>query len=636
MKKHIITSIIVASTVLCAFSFTGCENSSKEKQIIREKENSSEKETESEVPKGKETDIHKTQTTENNKPEIASGLTDVQWNSVSMLNYLTVLSQEINSSKNSRLFLEEAYSSLLNNTYPNAVDSRTQIELEDLLDILEKYRMLSVKRDRLQYIYEQNCAQALKAAIPNPLGLLSAVKSGNLLSAATSVIYMAVDSYSSYTKYTSDTDLQYLQDGWALDDEEASTLHESRSATFSYMIDMVREHNIPGYLTLYEKAVEDFAEWNNKPNIAQRIQFLETNENTYQAFGEYWLVLAKSYFENGQYNDCLSAIAKYESIQAKIFRKDYEYANTMPYAIAAASETLSGDDYIRTVEHFIDVIVNNSDQDEWKLRYLAAQVNIDLFKKTDDKRYLQAAYDIVLNNVNRLVDTQIEQNKIYLADVVEEPYPDGATKEKKAEIDNYNKQIENARETELAPISEPLLLNCQTLFALAQELNISDNEKMKINRILHYDGNRLFLVPAIDDLFWFEVDGNIIYKELGEELKIRLGEDTIRIKAKYVTPDTKITATVKRASGDDVVFEDWVVSDVDRKKDDFDSFIVTYYSESADDFSYEDGDMLYLTINPKDGYVSDIYEFKYSVSVSTGIPDFWNTYVKFKMKKTVS
>lgn len=63
-------------------------------------------------------------------------LTDTQRNSMNMLNYLTVLTQEINSSKNSKLYLEEAYSSIVTNTLPEAVDDRTLGELGVLLDTL--------------------------------------------------------------------------------------------------------------------------------------------------------------------------------------------------------------------------------------------------------------------------------------------------------------------------------------------------------------------------------------------------------------------------------------------------------------------------------------------------------------------
>ena len=105
------------------------------------------------------------------------GLSSVQRNSVNMLNYLVVLMQEIGESKNSRLALENIYSGLINNVSPDAVDTNTLGWINDILDGLEKYRMLTVKRQRLQIIYEKAQAEAAKAAIPNPLSLLSAVSS---------------------------------------------------------------------------------------------------------------------------------------------------------------------------------------------------------------------------------------------------------------------------------------------------------------------------------------------------------------------------------------------------------------------------------------------------------------------------
>lgn len=54
--------------------------------------------------------------------------------------------------------------------------------------------MIAVKRERIQYIYEQNQAQALQNALPNPLGLMSAVHSFSLSGLIASVSYMALDS----------------------------------------------------------------------------------------------------------------------------------------------------------------------------------------------------------------------------------------------------------------------------------------------------------------------------------------------------------------------------------------------------------------------------------------------------------
>ena len=169
------------------------------------------------------------------EPETEGDLTSKQKNAVNMLNYIMTITQEINNSKESRLYLESAYSSLINNSDPGLIDTRTQERITNILDTLEQYRMIAEKRERLRYIYEQNRAQALRQAIPDPVGLLSAVSSGNILKSAASVIYMAVDAASSYQNAVTQTDLQYLQDGWQLEDEEAQELHNSRKSTFEYI-----------------------------------------------------------------------------------------------------------------------------------------------------------------------------------------------------------------------------------------------------------------------------------------------------------------------------------------------------------------------------------------------------------------
>ena len=402
--------------------------------------------------------------------EDPSGLDETQLNSIRMLNYLTVLSQEINSSNNSRIFLESAYSSLINNTYPNAVDVRTEAHMEDLLDTLESFRMLTVKRERLEYIYEQNRAQALKAAIPNPMGLLSVVQSGQPLKSVISVIYMAVDSYSSYTAYTAETDLQYLQDGWELDDAAATEVHNTRTMTFSYMLDMVRSNNLPGDYALNEDAVAEFVSWKNNSNVSRRIRFFESNLETYQAFGEYWLALAESYYENGDYEQCLEAVHKYEEINARIFRKDYGYAKVLPLAIVSAREIYEDDEYIAVAAEYLPVITKNTDISDWAICYFVAQTYVDLYAKTTDVAYLDSAYNLMIDVVNELIDEQRELKDTYLADVVKEKIPDDAEKDQKKEIEQYNKMLEETRKTELPPISEPLRICSEMMFALADEL----------------------------------------------------------------------------------------------------------------------------------------------------------------------
>ena len=271
-------------------------------------------------------------------PSIAetAEMTLQQRNAINILNYLRATAQEIRSSKNSRLYLEDAYSELINNTRPKAIDPATLSEVMDLLDTLEKYRMLSVKRERLQYIYEQNQAQAIRDAVPNPLGLMSAVQSFSLAKLATSIVYMAVDAKASYDSAMASADLQFLQDSWALDDEEAANLHESRKELYAYMVTMTTHFNFDDKYTLNEKMVDDFVSWQKETNTASKIQYFESNVDTYRAFGPYWLTLAEAYYTHGDYEKCLDALTEYENLEIQIFRKDYDYAQVLPLGMVGS------------------------------------------------------------------------------------------------------------------------------------------------------------------------------------------------------------------------------------------------------------------------------------------------------------
>ena len=154
-------------------------------------------------------------------------LTEKQSNAINMLNYLRALGQEIRSSSNSRLYLEEAYNELDNNTNPSAVDSESLREVLNLLDDLEDFRMTTVKRERLQYLYEQAQAQSIRAAIPNPLGLLSLTRARLHPWVLISAIYMAVDTVDSYQTAAANADMEYLKNGWELDEDGEKTLHKN-------------------------------------------------------------------------------------------------------------------------------------------------------------------------------------------------------------------------------------------------------------------------------------------------------------------------------------------------------------------------------------------------------------------------
>lgn len=538
-------------------------------------------------------------------------LSEEQRNSLSMLNYLSVMAENVSSSRHSRLALEEAYSTLINNTNPSAVDDRTQAQIENLLDTIEGYRMVEVKRERLEYIYEQNQAQAMRSAIPNPLGLLSAVQSGNLAELAFSVVYMAVDSYTSYQSASSAAQLQYLQDGWELDDAEEAILHDQRKMAFNYMVGTVRDNDIPGYLTLSPDAIEEFVEWVGNDNVVRRIRFLEQNEDRYKAYGGYWIALSSSYFENEDWQGCIDALATYETLRSDILRLDYDYARSIPAAIVSASYTMDNDEYVAYAESHAKAILDNCGNSEWELRYFVAQTYIDLYGRTGNRKYLQSAYDLAYDNVNYLLDKQTEMNVQYLAPIEKAPVPDGATKEQKKEVEQYNKMIAEIRKTELPPVYEPLRLNCDLLFALADELGISETDRTTIDRMLHPGGAALFLTAPLDNRYRFSSAAG----GTGIDDSISFDGTRLTIPAGMLSESTAIEVS----SNGKTVPGTWEVKKVKRgTESDISSFTVTIENKDAKG-SYADGDIVIVTLTEGEGDNATVTEIRFKATVEDGI-----------------
>ena len=548
-------------------------------------------------------------------PAAEGELDETQRNSINMLNYLVVLTQEINASQNSRLYLEETYSALQNNTNPNAVDSRTLVEINYLFDTLEEYRMIAVKRDRLQYIYEQNRARAIREAMPDPLVMLnltlaSAQENQNRKMVILSAIYTALDSGLNYLDGAREAELEYLQDGWALDDEQAATLHEIRKGTFNYMVETVRDYDLPGELALTEQAVADYVEWENNSNDLQVIRFFEDNEATYRAFGPYWLALARRYYNVGDYAACLRAFDAYEQLDMDIFRRDYDLAQALPLAIVAARNVQDDAQYAQTAARYVRSILDNTDHDDWALRYFAAQTCVELCALTGDEAYLQQAYDIALSNVNGLVTEQRAANAAYLAEVKKAEAPQGATEAQKKDVEDYNKLLTEERKVELPPTDEALLLNCDLLFALADELGVSDAQRQSIDGILHEDGAPLFLVPPLDSLYWMTGEAQ---EAPAESIDIGYGRSTVTVPAQYVTDEAAIAVTVTTEDGS-VTFEDWTLQKVERKdKEDLASFVATYTSSAAGAHGYAVGSRILIEVTPRAGSETPAYTAEYEV-----------------------
>lgn len=547
-----------------------------------------------------------------NQEERDDGLTPTMRNSINMLNHMTSLTQRVNEEKGNQMFLESAYNSF-DNLYPNSVDTKTQAQITSLMDTIQGYRMISVKRARLEYIYEQNRAQALRKAIPNPIGLLSAVSSGDPLKLAASVLYMAIDSANSYQAATSQADLQFIKDGWELDDAESNELHNSTKNALNYMYNMVRDYDIVGDYALSKESVEDFVTWSSKPDsqLERKISWFESNQKTYSEFGPYWLELAKDYYNYEDYEKCFDAINRYETKSTRIFRKDIDYANALPMAIVSAKEIMSSDDYVKVASNYCSVIHDNTKDEDWTIRYFTAQIYMDLYAITKDTKYLDEAYKIARENVVVLVDEQKSLNHSYLTDIVEVKPGKDATKREKEEAKNYNKLIREERKIALPPVSEALYLNSDLLFALAKERGIDANEQKRVEAILHENGENIFLTRALDDRFWFNKETESLDEN---QLEVSFEGNTFIIPASCITDRSMIVATISGTDGT-TTLEDWKVENVKRPKGskDCSEFSVTYKSNAGDKYKYKGGETVSIKVVPVEESPDEYMEFTYNV-----------------------
>ena len=624
MRKNAIVMLLVVSMVLSMFA--GCSTADPVVDPTETVENAVVKETQETTTAPTETKATETfppettaPVTEPTEPESTDAEDDApetpQRKAVNMLNYITVLTQGIHASSGSRVYLDSVKSSLRDNLALSAIDSETQKQINNLWKTIDGYSMVAVKRERIEFMYEQNKAQAMREAIPNPLGMLSAVQSGNALKAAASVLYMAIDAKASYDRASTEADLKYIQDGWELEDAEAKELSNSQLNLLNYMINMSRNNGFPDDWALKPDDVEDFVEWTSKDDpsdLASKIRWLEKNEATYREFRTYWLELAQDYYEAGEYEKCLQAIEGYEEVAMHIFDKDFDYARALSVAIVSAKNEMSTDEYVAYADKYVKVIKDNCDDKDWALLYFVAQVYVDLYSCSGEDAYLEEAYQIAFDSANELAYEQADMNKTYLNPVEKQAAEKDASARQKQEVKEYNTLMAQRRKTELPPVNEFFYLNCELLFALADQLNKPLEARQDIDAIVHKDGKCIFLTEALDNRFWAsksvaEIDS--------DDIKIEFNGEKIVIPAICLTDRSVVTVSVS----DGTVLDDWIIKEVKRPKNGMDcsEFMVTMTSQEGEKHQYSTGETITITIIPVSDAPDYVLEFKFEVTEKT-------------------
>ena len=214
----------------------------------------------------------------------------------------------------------------------------------------------------------------------------------------------------------------------------------------------------------------------------------------------------------------------------------------------------------------------------------------------------------MLNNVNNLVGEQRKQNDEYLSVIVGKSAPSDATKEEKKEIDNYNKKLREERKTALPPVYQPLLVNCDMLFALADKLDVPEADRTRIEGILHPKEAAIFLTEPLDARYRMSSNADD-----SDPDDIKLEETRIILPATLLSDASTVKVTTGRKAKK--VPGKWTVKKVKRDSNEkVETFEATLENKDAKG-SYSDGDIVTITITDGDGdlKVERTYQFKAKV-----------------------
>lgn len=404
--------------------------------------------------------------------------TDPYPTSLNLVNEIIYISEQVISESNNVTYLDEAYSHLYNNLNLTLVDDETRTQVTNMMSKIEKYRMIEIKRDRLNTIYDYQKSMNIAAAVPNPINLIGslAMMTVNPVGAIAGLVGTAASSATMYAAASAQLDLSMLEQQWELSDEARANLTDINIGLFDYASKFAnnKKDEVVTQEILNENLVKDFVNAVNDTDLRRSINYLEGSRETYSFFPTYWLELAHKYYINEQFQECLKAIQYYENHfdYKELYRYNYRYAQILVEGIDALYKTADNIlEYKDVILSRLEIIEDNTRTDDWLQNYFVATVYLSLIDTGLDNEVLYEKAIAVLNkNWNYLTKEQEKLNNEYCADLPtkESMIKSGDGDAKKKEIEQYRKELVKERKTALPSFNPAFETNLRLLYSIYQ------------------------------------------------------------------------------------------------------------------------------------------------------------------------
>lgn len=345
--------------------------------------------------------------------------------------------------KDNKAVLDEIYSL----DWYIKVSNESEQYLQAFREDINQYMSIAIKRERLQYIYDQQKSRSLAAAVPNVLSVATmALSSGDWKKAVIAVAGTALNSITSYVQTKKNAELELLQSQWELDDEARNTFNNLQTSLYSHLANMARNYSFENEDFASNQTLMKFVERMNeyKDDPIETAIICKQYEKELSAYPEFWSTLAIAMYEMEEYSEALECIARYEDWYEQVFYHDNDYTHLMLIKAYCMDATID-DPIERTLalEEVVSNIVNGlGPESDWVPQYYCYLVYLDLAEYTKNDQYLEKAWNLLFSILNYNIDQYAKNLKSYFSF----DYLESGKNEIQKLIDENNKSIADYKE----------------------------------------------------------------------------------------------------------------------------------------------------------------------------------------------
>lgn len=401
----------------------------------------------------------------------------------------------------SRIESENLKERLLNNYNSSLLDTGARNLVEDICKAIDSSTAISRQKEQLDIVLNGQRSAAIKNAIPNPINLIGTISFTDPVKTLAGLIGTAASSAISYKSAIDSLNAQFDQKFFSLNEDEIKNLNDMKLKLFKYNSEIGSGHNLTNEEGLSREELELYCSIISSDNPHIKRQKLISTEKLYQYYPDYWLERAIAHHDCEEWADTISCIELFlnDYYKSNIFRRNHKFASALINGVDALAHIYSNDKttYKIKVVPYLELIEKNSALDDWESKYFCAMVYLTITDE-GESNFLLKAYDLLIDNVRKLIDEQKHQIDNYLNQnppTQDDYLKTGGKKDKEA-----YKKAKKSYDKALPPYNSALRTNFNVLWEIANNLEETQNSQAtKVNQyfkeIVEYglENNAFFL-----------------------------------------------------------------------------------------------------------------------------------------------